>query len=285
MRSPMRRNTAIRMMASRSSTVANVIRKARMDPGNALANRANTANENAISVAVGTAQPLDICAKENDVPEAMTSCPDPAAANNEITPMNSTGGASIPPTAHSIGTAAALGLDSDPVVSSCFNSRPTVRKNTVSRPSCTQWPNPMSILVCGMAIRKFSSCSNACAVNGRLASNRPARAKPSIIRPDMRSDAAMRRIVAQVPLFDVAIMLLVLRSPFDRSIRKRSIKCIGGSWRSSLPHIALRCARNQLQASQKSTENKESLLRIREGGSCARDRIRTCDLLIRSQLL
>ena len=74
----------------------------------------------------------------------MTSCPDPAAANNEITPMNSTGGASIPPTAHSIGTAAALGLDSDPVVSSCFNSRPTVRKNTVSRPSCTQWPNPMS---------------------------------------------------------------------------------------------------------------------------------------------
>ena len=56
----------------------------------------------------------------------------------------------------------------------------------------------------------------------------------------------MRRIVAQVPLFDVAIMLLVLRSPFDRSIRKRSIKCIGGSWRSSLPHIALRCARNQL---------------------------------------
>ena len=95
----------------------------------------------------------------------------------------------------------------------------------------------------------------------------------------------MRRIVAQVPLFDVAIMLLVLRSPFDRSIRKRSIKCIGGSWRSSLPHIALRCARNQLQASQKSMENKESLLRIREGGSCARDRIRTCDLLIRSQLL
>ena len=68
----------------------------------------------------------------------------------------------------------------------------------------------------------------------------------------------MRRIVAQVPLFDVAIMLLVLRSPFDRSIRKRSIKCIGGSWRSSLPHIALRCARNQLQASQKSTEIKKA---------------------------
>ena len=128
------------------------------------------------------------------------------------------GGAIMPPTAHSIGTAAALGLDSDPVVSSCFNSRPTVRKNTVSRPSCTQWPNPMSILVCGMAIRKFSSCSNACAVNGRLASNRPARAKPSIIRPDMRSDAAMRRIVAQVPLFDVAIMLLVLRSPLSVNV-------------------------------------------------------------------
>ncbi len=117
----------------------------------------------------------------------------------------------MPPTAHSMGTAAALGFDNEPVVSSCFSSRPTVRKKSVSRPSCTQWPSPMSILVWGMAMRKFSNCSKACAVKGRLASNRPAKANPSMIRPDMRSDAAMRRMVAQVPLFDAVIMLLVLR--------------------------------------------------------------------------
>ena len=51
------KNTAIKMMASRSSTVAKVIRNARMEPGSALANKASTAKENAISVAVGTAQP------------------------------------------------------------------------------------------------------------------------------------------------------------------------------------------------------------------------------------
>ena len=54
------KNTAIRIMASRSSTVASVIRNARIEPGRALANRASTASENAISVAVGTAQPCDI---------------------------------------------------------------------------------------------------------------------------------------------------------------------------------------------------------------------------------
>ena len=51
------KNTAIRMMANRSSTVARVIRNARMEPGSALANRASTASENAMSVAVGTAHP------------------------------------------------------------------------------------------------------------------------------------------------------------------------------------------------------------------------------------
>ena len=48
------------------------------------------------------------------------------------------GGAIMPPTAHSIGTAAAFGLASEPVVSSCFSSRPTVRKKMVSRPSWAQ---------------------------------------------------------------------------------------------------------------------------------------------------
>ena len=38
-------------------TVASVIRNARIEPGSALANKASTAKENAISVAVGTAQP------------------------------------------------------------------------------------------------------------------------------------------------------------------------------------------------------------------------------------
>ena len=205
------KNTAIKMMASRSSTVANVIRNARMEPGNALANKASTASENAISVAVGTAQPWDISPNVKLVPEAMTSGLEPKPENRNSVNRNSTGGAIMPPTAHSIGTAAALGFDSEPVVSSCFNSSPTVRKNTVSKPSCTQWPSPMSILVWGMAMRKLSRSSNACAVNGRFASSRPASAKPSIIKPDMRSEAAIRRIVAQVPLFDAVIMLLVLR--------------------------------------------------------------------------
>ena len=39
-----------------------------------------------------------------------------------MTVMNSTGGISIPPTAHSMGTAAAFGLASEPVVSSCLRS-------------------------------------------------------------------------------------------------------------------------------------------------------------------
>ena len=133
------KNTAIRMMASKSSTVAKVIRNARIEPGSALANSASTANENAISVAVGTAQPWDISANGMLLPVVVRinepGSPGPNCENSAVVARNRMGGVIMPPTAHSIGTAAALGLASEPVVSSCFSSRPTVRKKIVSKPS------------------------------------------------------------------------------------------------------------------------------------------------------
>lgn len=115
------KNTAIRMIANRSSTVASVIRKARIEPGNALANSASTASENAMSVAVGIAHPCAVSAKLNIEPFAMMRLPGspaPKFENSEMTATNSTGGTNMPPTAQSIGTAAARTFDNEPVVSS-----------------------------------------------------------------------------------------------------------------------------------------------------------------------
>ena len=103
-----------------------------------MANKASTARENAMSVAVGTAHPWAMAEYEYTSPDAMVSRPGPGGAkraNRAVTARNSTGGTIMPPTAHSIGTAAALGLAREPVVSSCFKSSPTIRKNTVSKPS------------------------------------------------------------------------------------------------------------------------------------------------------
>ncbi len=115
------KNTAMRMMASRSSTVASVIRNARIEPGSALANRASTASENAMSVAVGIAQPCAVSLNGKSDPFAMSRLPGSPAPhweNTAMTPMNRIGGTIMPPTAHSIGTAAARMFDSEPVVSS-----------------------------------------------------------------------------------------------------------------------------------------------------------------------
>ena len=194
------KNTAIRMIASRSSTVASVIRNARIEPGSALANNASTASEKAMSVAVGIAHPCAASANGTSAPVGMVTIPGAGGANREnreMTVMNSTGGISIPPTAHSMGTAAAFGLASEPVVSSCLRSNPTVRKNIVSRPSCAQCPIGRMMLVPGMPSCVSATASNMCDVHGRLARTRPANANASIIRPEIRSDAAIRRILAQ----------------------------------------------------------------------------------------
>ena len=98
------KNTAIRMIASRSSTVASVIRNARIEPGSALANNASTASEKAMSVAVGIAHPCAASANGISAPVGMVTIPGAGGANREnreMTVMNSTGGISIPPTAHS----------------------------------------------------------------------------------------------------------------------------------------------------------------------------------------
>ena len=67
------KNTAMRMMASRSSTVASVMRNARIAPGNARAKMASTASENAMSVAVGTAQPRAISANGISLPVVVST--------------------------------------------------------------------------------------------------------------------------------------------------------------------------------------------------------------------
>ena len=75
------KNTAIRMIASKSSTVASVIRNARIDPGRALANNASTARENAMSVAVGMAQPWASSSNPNTAPEATVASPTAGGPN------------------------------------------------------------------------------------------------------------------------------------------------------------------------------------------------------------
>ena len=102
----------------------------------------------------------------------------------------------MPPTAHSIGTAAAFGLASEPVVSSCLRSSPTVRKKMVSRPSCAQCPSGRSMSVPGMPRCVSATVSNKWAVAGRFARTRPRMAQPSMISPLMRSEAAILRIAA-----------------------------------------------------------------------------------------
>ena len=51
------KNTAITVMASRSSTTARVSRKVRSAVGRCVDSTASTASANAMSVAIGTAQP------------------------------------------------------------------------------------------------------------------------------------------------------------------------------------------------------------------------------------
>ena len=61
--------------------VASVIRNALIDPGNALANKASTVSENAISVAVGIAHPCDAAPNGTTAPVAMVILPAAGGAN------------------------------------------------------------------------------------------------------------------------------------------------------------------------------------------------------------
>jgi hypothetical protein len=81
---------------------------------------ARTPTANAMSVAIGMPHP-----RENSPP------PD--------TTMNSTAGATMPPSAATAGSSAARGSRSSPMTSSRLISNPIRKKKIAMRPSLTQW--------------------------------------------------------------------------------------------------------------------------------------------------
>ena len=100
--------------------MARVRRKTRSDDGSRFATRARPARAKAMSVAVGTGQPLG----------------DPASP--WLTARYVRAGTIIPPAAANRGRASRRGLDSSPRSTSNLISRPTTRKNTAISPSLTQ---------------------------------------------------------------------------------------------------------------------------------------------------
>ena len=110
------KNTAITVIASRSSTIASASRNVRRPAGRWVDTTASTANENAISVAIGIAQP-------RLVPEAA------------FTARNNSAGTTIPPRAAATGTAARLGSRRSPTTNSRLSSRPARKKNKANSPS------------------------------------------------------------------------------------------------------------------------------------------------------
>ena len=107
------------MIASRSSTTARVSRKVRSAVGRWVDSTASTASANAMSVAIGTAQPSRFSGW-------------PAA---RLTAMKMAPGTIIPPTAAAIGSAARAGSRRSPATNSRFSSSPTTKKKIASSPS------------------------------------------------------------------------------------------------------------------------------------------------------
>lgn len=106
-------------MAIRSSIIARAVRKIFSENGTLLPSKVSTPSENAMSVAVGIAQP-----RIYSVPELK---------NTKIKAGNIT-----PPAAENTGSSAFLTSESSPFKISLFISRPTRRKKTAIRPSLTQ---------------------------------------------------------------------------------------------------------------------------------------------------
>ena len=112
-------------MAMRSSTTASVSRNVRMATGRDEPTTARTETANAMSVAVGIAQP---CSAVGSPPEA------------RLTPRKISAGTSTPPAAATTGRIALRMLCSSPSTNSALSSRPVRKKNTASSPSAAQCP-------------------------------------------------------------------------------------------------------------------------------------------------
>ena len=109
------------VIASRSSTTARVNRNVRNAAGRWVEMTARTATANAISVAVGMAQPR------------VASAPAPAVKAAKIS-----AGTTMPPMAAAIGSAARRGSRRSPATNSRLSSRPTTKKKIASSPSAAQ---------------------------------------------------------------------------------------------------------------------------------------------------
>ena len=107
------------VIASRSSTTASVSRNVRSAVGRCVDTTASTASAKAMSVAVGTAQPVEVL-----------GMPAPTLIATKIA-----AGTTMPPTAAAIGSAARAGSRRSPATNSRLSSTPTTKKKIASSPS------------------------------------------------------------------------------------------------------------------------------------------------------
>ena len=115
------------VMASRSSTTAKVSRKVRNAAGRWVLTTASTASANAMSVAVGMAQPANASG--------------PAA---RLTSTKKSAGTAIPPTAATTGSAARRGSRRSPATNSRLSSNPATKKKIANNPSAAHASNVRS---------------------------------------------------------------------------------------------------------------------------------------------
>jgi hypothetical protein len=121
------KNTAIMVIANKSSTTARLSRKVRNGAGRWLLITANTASANAMSVATGIAHPW--------------SASPPVS---RLISTNSAAGTTMPPTAAATGKAAWRGSRRSPATNSRLSSSPATKKKIASRPSAAHWPTVRS---------------------------------------------------------------------------------------------------------------------------------------------
>jgi hypothetical protein len=127
------------VIAMRSSTTARVRRNERSADGRCVAMTARTARANAMSVAVGIAQPRN-------------TSPSPPAS--PAVTAYSRAGRTTPQAAAAMGSAALLRSERSPATNSRLSSIPATRKNTASRPSAAQVPRLRSrCSTCGPTTR------------------------------------------------------------------------------------------------------------------------------------
>ena len=118
------------VMAIRSSTTARVSRNERSAEGRWVPRTASTARANAMSVAVGMAQPA-------------STWPDPPP-RLPATAKNTRAGTTTPQAAAATGSAALAGSRRSPTTSSCLSSSPATKKKTASSPSEAHCPRVRS---------------------------------------------------------------------------------------------------------------------------------------------